>query len=146
MSTPDDRSERQRLVDHLQDRHGPGLDKHDGATLDLLTQMHDLLHNSRDGAGTWPGGSKGSNQKDDLTSWDETKRLRTHLTRTHHGIELSDTESLVQLRNLRDQVQDESYRQRSPERFDHHRDHDRSDLTCELRAGVGSTRSDDFSR
>jgi hypothetical protein len=129
MSTPDDRSERQRLVDHLQDRHGPGLDIHDAATLDLLTQMHDRLHNSRDDAGTWPGGTEGPHEKEDLTTWDETKRLRTHLTRTHHGIELADTQSLVQMRNLHDEVHDEAYHQRTPEKFDHHRDHDRSDLT-----------------
>lgn len=112
--TPDERGERQRLVDHLQDRHGPGLTIGDAATLDYLSQEHDRLHNARDGAGVWPGGSEGPHKNDDLTSWDDTKRLRT----------VTDVESLDKLRDLHDQVHDAAYRHRSPGEY-----HDRSDLT-----------------
>jgi hypothetical protein len=122
--TPDNRGQRQRLVDHLEDRHGPGLRIGDAATLDYLSQEHDRLHNSRDGAGVWPGGSEGPHKNDDLTSWDDTKRLRTHLSRRHRIETFTDGESLDKLRDVHDQVHDDAYRHRSPSE-----DHDRSDLT-----------------
>jgi hypothetical protein len=108
MVVPDDRSERQRLVDHLQDRHGPGLRIGDAATLDFLAQEHDRRHNAEDGAGKWPGGSEGPHKKDDLTSWDDTKRLLVHLNRTHDIKTVIHSESLVNLRELHDQVHDDA--------------------------------------
>jgi hypothetical protein len=83
MKDCDDRGERKRLVDHLQDRHGPGLRIGDGATLDFLKQMHAERHDAREGAGRWPGGSEGPHDRNDLSSWDETKRLVTHLRCQH---------------------------------------------------------------
>jgi hypothetical protein len=125
---PDDRGERQRLVDHLQDRHGPGTRYFDAITLDQLSREHDRLHNARDGAGYWPGGSEGPH-KMDLTSWDEIKRLRTHLARTHRIDPVTYPESLVKLRDLHDQVHDDAYRHRNPGELDFQRAHERSDLT-----------------
>jgi hypothetical protein len=129
MTTPNDRGERQPLVDHLQDRHGPGLRFHDAATSDYLSQEHDQLHNSRDGAGTWPGGSEGPHMKDDLTSWDETKRLRMHLNHRHRIEPVTCPESLAELMDLHDQVHDDAYRHRSPEEYNHVMNHERSNLT-----------------
>jgi hypothetical protein len=129
MTTPDDRGERQRFVDHLQDRHGPGLRIGDAATLDYLSQEHDRLHKSRNGAGTWPGGSEGPHQIDDLTSWDDAKRLRTHLSRRHRIETVTYPESFGKLCNLHDQVHDDAYRDRSPDEYHDSDDHDRSDLT-----------------
>lgn len=125
----DDRSERQRLVDHLQDRHGPGTRYFDAITLDQLSREHERLHNARDGAGYWPGGSEGPHKRDDLTSWDDTKRLRMHLFHTHQIETGTYPESLAKLRDLHDQVHDEAYRHRSIDEYDHAKDHDRSDLT-----------------
>ena len=45
--------------------------------------MHDRLHNAQAGAGKWPGGSEGPHDRTDLTSWDQTKRLVTHLRSRH---------------------------------------------------------------
>jgi hypothetical protein len=126
---PDDRGERQRLVDHLQDRHGPGPRFFDAATLDHLSREHERLHNARDGAGYWPGGSEGPHKMDDLTSWDDTKRLRMHLGRTHRMEADTCPEPLAKLRDLHDRVHDDAYRHRSPDELDPQKDHDRSDLT-----------------
>lgn len=128
MVAPDDRSERQRLVDHLQDRHGPGFRIGDAATLAYLLQEHERLHNSRDGAGAWPGGSEGPHKNDDLTSWDEAKRLHTHLSRRHRIEGITYPESLVELRDLHDQVHDDAHPRPHGEFYDS-RDHDRNDLT-----------------
>jgi hypothetical protein len=128
---PDDRGERQRLVDHLQDRHGPGLKIADAATLDFLTQMHDRLHDAQGCAGRWPGGSEGPHEKPDPTSWNDTERILTHLSRTHGIDTVTYPDSLAKLRDLHDQVHDDAYRHRprSPDELDPRRDHDRSDLT-----------------
>jgi hypothetical protein len=127
--TADDRGERQRFVDHLQDRHGPGLEIHDGATLDVLSQMHDRLHNANDGAGQWPGGNEGPHEIDDRTSWDDWKRLSTHLSRTHEIEPSTYPESFAKLWDLHDELHDDAYRQRKPDEFYPQRDHDRSDLS-----------------
>jgi hypothetical protein len=128
MAATDDRGERQRFVDHLQDRHGPGLTIGDGATFDDLSELHNRLHNADNGAGRWPGGSEGPYEIDDRTSWDETKRLSTHLSRTH-GIEpVTHPKSLPNLWNLHDEVHDDAYSRRSPDEFYPQRDHDRSVL------------------
>jgi hypothetical protein len=131
MSTPDERGEWQRLVDHLQDRHGPGLRLGEAATLAYLSQMHERLHTSRNGAGTWPGGSEGPHKMDDITSWDETKRLRMHLNRTHRMDPVTYPESLAKLRDLHDQLHDGAYPHHSPEERRGHgqRNHHRTDLT-----------------
>jgi hypothetical protein len=78
-----DRAERERLVDHLQDRHGPGLTIGKAATTDFLLQLHAEQHDAGDGAGSWPGGSEGPHDRTDLSSWDKTKRLVIHLHRHH---------------------------------------------------------------
>lgn len=129
MKSADDRSRRQRLVDHLQDRHGPGLKIHDAATHDLLLRMHDQHHHAEDGAGTWPGGSEGPHEHDDLTSWDDTKRLLTHLKRTHRIGTATLPESLAKLGDLHDQLHDDAYRNRSPGEYRNSDHHDRRDLT-----------------
>ena len=91
--------------------------------------MHDRLHNAEDGVGRWPGGSEGPHKNDDLTPWDDTKRLRTHLNRTHRIKPGTYSESLSKLWDLHDQAHDEAYSERSPDEYHDHRDHDRSDLT-----------------
>src|ERR1700722_12249855 len=83
MKDCDDRGERQRLVGRLQDRHGPGLTIGKAAPIAFLSQWHADLHDADDGAGYWPGGSEGPHDRTDLSSWDETKRLVTHLRRQH---------------------------------------------------------------
>ena len=64
---------------------------------------------------------------DDVTSWDDTKRLRTHLDRRHRIDPGTYPESLAKLRDLHDQVHDDAYRHRIPNEGDPRRDHDRSD-------------------
>ena len=129
MDVSDERGERQRLVDHLQDRHGPGLGIGDGATLEWLYREHERLHASRDGAGTWPGGSEGPHSDGDLSSWDITKRLQMHLNRRHATNKGANLESVAELFDLHDQLHDEAYRRRRPDEYYPDRDHDRSNLT-----------------
>ena len=129
MAGPDSRGERQRLVDHLQDRHGPGLRIADAATLDFLRQMHRRLHSALEGAGSWPGGSEGPHDEDNLTSWDDLTRLRIHLSRRHEIEPATNLETLDELYDLHDDVHDKAYRHRRPDEYHASTDHDRSDFT-----------------
>jgi hypothetical protein len=97
MKDCDDPGKRNQLVDHLQDRHGPGLTIGKAASIDHLSQLHTDLHDAGDGAGYWPGGSEGPHDRNDLSSWDETKRLVTHLRRRH---EPSDPDSAGSLERI----------------------------------------------
>jgi hypothetical protein len=83
------------------------------------------------GAGAWPGGSEGPHKLDDVTSWDESKRLRMHLNRAHRMDPVTYPESLAKLRDLHDQLHDGAYPYHSPEERDGHghRNHHRTDLT-----------------